>query len=290
MSALTDALLEIVQKEFHHPAPIWNEGPLSQDDFLFLNKECSKPSEFDPHNKRSSMVSKLVKGEVPAITTHCEYGQVVAICEEPKQMRDIPWSLWGRIFRIFSEKKPNKAIPFKVFFLANTNLRIFPPGRGTIGPENINGGYTYPCNRETIVIYRAEDATRVLIHELNHACCLDNPNAKIDELEAETEAWAELIYIGLLSEGDKILFNKLLRKQSAWIVKQNREVRKHIHSGNSKEFPWRYTIGKEDVWLRWGILDGNTSIVELGNSLRLTVPPSNDIKKKFGVSVASNIL
>ena len=37
-------------------------------------------------------------------------------------------------------------------------------------------------------IYKAEDATRVLIHELMHSSCADNHENGIDIVEAETEA------------------------------------------------------------------------------------------------------
>ena len=55
------------------------------------------------------------------------------------------------------------------------------------------------------------------------------------------------------------------------------------------EFPWRYTVGKEDVWRRWNILqDSNSNMVV--NSLRLTYPPDNSLKKRFHVSMDSIIL
>jgi hypothetical protein len=206
-----------------------------------------------------------------------------------EQMAELPWDLWGRILRMFSEP-PRK--PFKIFFLANKNLREFPPVGEPIKPENINGGYTYRCNPETVVIYRAEDATRVLIHELQHSCCLDKPENGVDIVEAETEAWAELIYVAILSQGKKYIFNDLLKRQSEWIRKQNAKVRKHMTNPNSQEFPWRYTIGKEDVWQRWGILskDDLTPPIKVENSLRLTYPPNNILKQRFKVIHYSDIL
>jgi hypothetical protein len=182
--------------------------------------------------------------------------------------------------------------PFKVFFLANTQLRKFPPKGTPISPENINGGYTYRCEPETILIYRAEDATRVLIHELLHACCLDRITAGIDMIEAETEAWAELIYIALLSQGKKFIFNSLLQRQSQWMRKQNERVLKYIGHHKSRQFPWRYTIGKQEIWEKWGILkmEDTKPDIHVSKSLRLTFPPNKLLKERFKVALDSTIL
>jgi hypothetical protein len=61
---------------------------------------------------------------------------------------------------------------------------------------------------------------------------------------------------------------------------------------NSKEFPWRYTLGKEEVWRRWNILDLEDSKpnIKIGSSLRLTYPPNNILKKKFNIPDESTIL
>jgi len=88
------------------------------------------------------------------------------------------------------------------------------------------------------------------------------------------------------------MFKDLLQRQSEWIIKQNRKVRKHMVKPDSMEFPWRYTIGKEEVWERWGILrrDEMKPVVLVGNSLRLTYPPSNILKQRFKVINISTIL
>jgi hypothetical protein len=146
---------------------------------------------------------------------------------------------------------------------------------------------------ETIVIYRAEDATRVLIHELQHASCLDHVEHGTDLVEAETEAWAELLYAGLLSQGKKALFHELVQKQADWMSAQNAEVKKHI---KGRQFPWRYTVGKEEVWERWGLEAQAHSVNPTPlhsvnptiHSLRLTPPPSRQIAQAFGTD--SNIL
>lgn len=289
MTMLIDTLLERVQKEFAQSEVVWEGSSVDATDLKFLEEECNKDSEFDPLNKRKRMFNEMVNGTMYTLVSKCNYGQLFAVFDSMDQIAELPWELWGRIFRLFSE--PHRK-PFKVFFLASKSLREFPPPNEPISPENINGGYTYRCDPETIVIYRAEDATRVLIHELQHSCCLDRPENGVDIIEAETEAWAELIYIGVLSQGKKYMFNDLLKRQSEWIIKQNKKVRKHMKDPKSREFPWRYTIGKEEVWERWGILkkDILQPPIKVGNSLRLTFPPNDILKTRFKVVISSTIL
>jgi hypothetical protein len=300
MSILINTLLDRVQREFSLPEVVWENTNMNQKDLKFLSDECNKDSEFDPINKRKLMFDGMMNGNLFVVVSKCQYGQVVAVFETMEQMAELPWDLWGRILRLFSEPWRK---PFKIFFLANKSLRQFPPGDEPISPENINGGYTYRCDPETIVIYRAEDATRVLIHELQHSCCLDKPENGIDIVEAETEAWAELFYIVILSQGKKYMFKDLIQRQSEWMIKQNRKVRKHMKNPDSPilvekgqpdgmEFPWRYTIGKEEVWERWGILrrDEMKPVINVGNSLRLTYPPTATLKDRFKVIRESTIL
>ena len=289
MSILVNTLLDRVQKEFSLPEVVWENTDISKKDLRFLREECNKDSEFDPINKRKLMFEEMMKGNLFVVTSKCEYGQVMAVFETMDQMAELPWDLWGRILRMFSE--PFRK-PFKIFFLANRSLRQFPSEDEPITPENINGGYTYRCDPETIVIYRAEDATRVLIHELQHSCCLDNPENGVDIIEAETEAWAELFYVAIISQGKKYIFKDLIQRQSEWMIKQNRKVRQHMMGPNTMEFPWRYTIGKEEVWERWGILrrDEMKPVINVGKSLRLTYPPNNVLKNRFKVIKESTIL
>jgi hypothetical protein len=289
MSLLIKTLMDRIQHEFTLPEVEWENGEIKPNDLKFLDEECNKTSEFDPLNKRKTMYENMLKGNTFTVVSKCEYGQVLAIFETMEQMAELPWELWGRILRMFSEPWRR---PFKIFFLANRNLREFPPENDPINPENINGGYTYRCDPETIVIYRAEDATRVLIHELQHSCCLDKAENGVDIIEAETEAWAELFYVVIISQGKKIIMKDLLKRQSEWIRKQNAKVKKHMKDPNSMEFPWRYTIGKEDVWERWGILSKEDLMppIRVVNSLRLTYPPTSVLKTRFKVIQSSTIL
>jgi hypothetical protein len=293
MSILLNSTLDLVRKEFALKAPTWSmDHMLTKSEEAYLRKECTTESEFDPHNKRNTLYQHMVDGTATMVKAVCVFGTVIAIVENKKQIEEIPWELWARILRMYTE---DGHPPFTVYLLANTHVRTFPPGKQPITPHNINGGYTYPCNRQTVMLYRAEDATRVLLHELMHSCCLDNHTLGVDRVEAATEAWAELIYVALLSQGVEREFMKLLHMQSIWMIKQDSIVKKHMptlkHNPESMEFPWRYTIGKEQIWRKWNILnDAPMASVTVGNSLRLTCPPSNALKSQFHVPAESTIL
>jgi hypothetical protein len=291
MSILLNSVLDSIRHEYIQPAPIWTVSyTIDPKDMEYLHNECTVGSEFDPKNRRKTMYNDMLSGRISTMVSTCPYGKVITILENADQVLDIPWALWGRIMRLYAEKDKASQTPFKVFFLANTHMRAFPEN-GPITPENINGGYTYPGNRETIMIYRAEDATRVLIHEMMHSCSLDNHANGVDQVEAETEAWAELVYVALLSKGVKKDFHELLRKQAEWMRKQNMKVKQHMRQPESKEFPWRYTIGKEDVWRKWNITESkDRPFLSIGNSLRLTYPPSTVLKTRFKVRNESVIL
>lgn len=277
-------VIQLIQEEWSQKEPVWKNLPLSKRDFQFLEKECNAESEFDPMWARRSMLNGMKTGHTRYEGKVCPYGQVIALYADDSQRHDLPWGLWGRILRLYSDCADAK--PFRIYFLAAPHLRLFPAHNEPITAIHINGGYTYHCNRETIMIYRAEDATRVLLHELMHSCCMDKMENGVDLVEAETEAWAELLHAAVLSEGDEAVFRREVKKQSDWMQAQNAVVRRHMKK--PMDFPWRYTIGKEEVWRRWGILQ-RASPMQVA-SLRLTPPPTASQKAQHGVGSESMIL
>jgi hypothetical protein len=290
---LLQQVSNVIKAEYDNPAPIWDPCLPTKEDLELVKKECITKSEFDPLELRLNMWNAF---EDDIATMYCfdnEYGKLVCFMEDVSQIRDLPLDLWGRILRTFYNKKKEQ-VKFRIFFLADTTLRKMNSKIEPIGPANINGGYTYRCHPDTIIIYRAEDATRVLLHELFHACCCDNPDFGVDIMEAETEAWAELLYCAWLSRGTIHILLDLIKRQSDYMNKQNKKIAKRIGKKGveNKEFPWRYTIGKQDVWERWGIFNPVelTPKIDVGRSLRLTFPPSITIKKREGIRDESTIL
>lgn len=290
MDSFITILLQKIQQEYTRPFPEWKyRRGIPPEKWKWIQKECSASSDFDTLQLRKQLLKKEKENQgANTFYASCEYGSVSLLADHGISPKDVPWELWGRIFRLFYQRKP-----FTVYFLAHTSPRRFPSlSTHAIRPENINGGYTYPCRSDTIVIYRAEDATRVLIHELQHAMCLDDHTQGVDDIEAKTEAWAELIYTALLSKGKKTEWERMWSRQVAWIKEQNTKI--HQHMRYPTDFPWRYTLGKEQIlreWRLWKPQSAHFSGETLPTtSLRLTAPPTAKQKEEQNISQTSIIL
>lgn len=287
-------LAEVVRNEYEQEAPKWFHMLPDKEDINALKSECNQHSIHDPNQIRLNAWLGLKGGRNLIAGYQCEYGKLICILEEADQIKEMPFDLWGRIMRCFKGKSKSED-PYRIFFIASSLLREMPDSKETFGPANINGGYSYPCRHDTILVYRAEDATRVLIHELFHASCSDDIDSSVDEMEAETEAWAEFFYCAFLSRGTPYILRDLVQRQSQYMSLQNKMVAEHIGNKGVKEkaFPWRYTIGKQEVWERWGIFDDDSSVgpaIKISNSMRLTLKPSKYMKIREGVSEDSIML
>ena len=118
----------------------------------------------------------------------------------------------------------------------------------------MNGGYTYPCKSDCIVIYRYEECTRVLIHELLHASCTDNFSNSVEKREAATEAWAELFLVAVLAKGNFKKAIALWKLQEQHIQDLNYTV-STFHSVQSEtDYGARYTIMRDAVFKQFNIV------------------------------------
>ena len=143
--------------------------------------------------------------------------------------------------------------PLWQIYLYSSKVNRTLPASGPIGAEHLNGGYTYPCTSDCIVIYRYEEATRVLIHELLHASCTDDNNKIIEHKEAATEAWAELFLISLLSKGNISHAYKLWKIQDHYIQDLNYTVKTFHNVLSHIDYGARYTTLREDVFKQFSI-------------------------------------
>ena len=180
----------------------------------------------------------------------CPYGKVLWIC--PKGSRLQPrLRIWGRILQWYGNQS------WRIFWFPSPSLRRMPKVGESLSPGHVNGGYTIPCHSKQIVLYRKEDAERVLLHELSHASCLDNLQESLPLREARTEFWAELWMCALFSKGSLPLAKKLWKHQAQWIVNQNAILRMIYHVRGPQDYVWRYTLGREVI----------------ANQLRIPLPP-----------------
>ncbi len=203
------------------------------------------------------------KAEIQCMS--CPYGKVLWI--RPFGSKVQPrFRIWGRILQWYGNQF------YRIFWFPSPSLRQMPlAGTERLNPGHINGGYTIPCDPRQVVIYRKEDAERVLIHELSHASCLDNMNEPIELREARTEFWAELWMVALFSKGSLPRAKQLWKAQSQWIVNQN-AILQRVHGVHShKDYVWRYTLGRHLIAHQLRIPMPYPSGTR-SRSLRLTTP------------------
>jgi hypothetical protein len=223
-----------------------------------MKQQALTDSNFDALSLRSSMWSDVEAGKAKIRCKSCENAKVIYIQtarEEP------PWSLWATIIQWLGPPKVG-GTKWRIFWFPAPTKRQYPPVGQEVGPASLNGGYSYPCDSGTIVIYRLEEATRVLVHEILHAACCDPKDASLPMKEANTETWAELLLVALLSKGSEREGKRLWGIQSQWIANQNAILRNRFGIESPEDYAWRYTLGREEVL----------------ESLKISLPEPNNLR------------
>lgn len=216
----------------------------NQEDLQLFEHEARQDSTFDPLQLRRNMWESLDTGSSMLLCKSCSNAKVLWIQPKGTQIEP-PWKEWGRIFQWLGDAPGG--VKWRVFWFPAPIPRILPRKGETVGPRHINGGYCYPCNPNVIVVYRLEEATRVLVHELLHASCTDPQGASLEIKEATTETWAELFLVALCSKGKVDSAKKLWTLQSQWISDQNADLRTKYHVNSPADYAWRYTLGREQI-------------------------------------------
>jgi hypothetical protein len=233
-------------------------------------KEATTGAQFDRLGLKQAIWNDYKEGSVQLICKRLgRLARVVMFL--PKGGREPNWELWARIFQWFGPA-PNRQ-PWRVTYFAAEKTRNFPEEGQDLGPEHVNGGYTFSCSTHGIYIYRAEEATRVLIHEMMHAACLDEKDWSIPDREAMVETWAELILIALISKGGVPAAEKLWVTQSHWISDTNWKAKHMNNTHDMTDYAWRYLGGREEMYARLGIaLPAPRARAASAKSLRFTHP------------------
>ena len=270
---LYQSLIVTMRAEQARPAPIWQKSPINPIDLQIIKKQ-SENNEFDELNLRNSLYNTFAEGKAQIYAHESEVGRIITLTDAA--VDPTPLEIWGRLIRIFG----NSNIKPQILWFANNVDRYFPSRGQPLTHAHINGGYCMPCEPNTVVIYRYEDATRVLIHELLHGFCTDerqNSTNSIEEIETKTEAWAELILaaareVGIASSRP---LPGALNAQFEWTALQNERLRREHHVRTAADYAWRYTIGKEAALYDMGFI--LPPIKKYRNvSMRLTPPIDSD--------------
>jgi len=271
MPVLLDVLVEEVGALLSQPKPTWKAYKPTEADMTQLEQNSLTNNTFDKKALKNKVWDAYKKGTYKCIGKECDYGYIVALLAPGTS---IPLDDWGLIFKWFGA--PAGGGKWKVYWFGSEVKREFPETGSPMGPEHVNGGYTTRCSAEGIFIYRLEEATRVLVHEMIHAACLDPDPAKVSVpvLEANTETWAELLLIAFRSKGVWAKAQRLWNVQKAWIQKTNRRAEKAHAVKGANDYAWRYLNGREHVFQRLGfdLGGGGAGGGGAGASSRFTTP------------------
>ena len=268
MNAWLDVMFDMAKGIWEMPEESWIDDSAKLADIEMLDSQTVGDSDIDKKNLRMEMMAKyrahqdgveLFVRELPGRTRLLMLGT-------RQQYGAIPWKFWARVFQAIGH-------PVKHFlFYASTEERRFPPAGEAVEAEHINGGYSYLCSQSMVVVYRFEEAARVLLHELLHTACFDHKK-EIELLEANTEAWTELFLCALLSRGRRNVFLGLWREQCKWAESQVIKLRLDHGVIDKTAYSWRYITGKVDVLKDHGFFlypKTHNTIHEL--NLRMTTP------------------
>ncbi len=238
-----DILLEKISQEYQLKEPNPAITPPQEADIEYIKSVLANPIGFD--------ADSLIKGSLknPLKKYSFDQNTILAYTDSIPDVKE-----WFRIMSCISSK------PVRVLFFASEVPRILPKDGKEVEPFNINGGFTNRCSTTDIVIYRKEDALRVLIHELLHGTCSD-PDLPLPQLEANTEAWAEIIYVAFKAKGDKARWNILMQEQIKYALQQSKYVQEKYGVQDDSDYGWRYITGRLEVWRALGLNLGDTSQV-----------------------------
>ena len=255
--------LDMASSIWAMPREQWIDDSVNEQDIQVLMKEAEGGSAFDKVNFRKEMIDLWKQKKVELRVRELPGRTRVVFLGTEEQFMNIKWSLWARIFQAIGHPVGY------VLFYGHPSERYFNAPGEAIGPENINGGYTSLCSQERIVIYRYEEATRVLLHELLHTACFDKEKS-VEDLEAHTEAWTEIFLCALLSKGQSTEFRKLWLQQCKWIYHQCNRLKGSVD--DRSDYAWRYIVGKRDVLKGLGFLQDCSDKIPGELNLRFTTP------------------
>jgi len=268
MPLLLDILIEEVGCLYKTPTPKWKKYTPSVHDLKELEENSVANNTFDKHSLKHKVWVEYKNGTYKCVGNECEYGIVIAILPPG---HTIPLQEWGRIFQWFG--KAASGIPWKVYWFGSPVKRLFPNPGEELGPGHVNGGYTFPCSTKGVFIYRLEEATRVLIHELLHAACLNPDSASLPVIESTVETWAEILLIAFRSKGSLKEGSRLWKLQADWIVSTNGKAAIKHGVENDTDYAWRYLNGRAAIYLELGFeLPTSADIKDSALSTRFTHP------------------
>ncbi len=274
MPLIFDTIVPEIHKRIQVKSQWIRDAP-TNDDLEAVREAGQGDSLFDPLGLRSSLFQDLKDGRAELVCRRLigPISAKVLYIIVKGQKPNISWKLWADIFHAFGPCQSGRE--WRVVFYCSSAKRMFPPVGQSPQQKHVNGGYAFPNDPSSIVIYREEEATRVLVHELLHACGSDNMSHTEAMREVLTESWAEIFLIGVLANGSIRKANIFWKIQAQWIVDQEYILRNEHRVNSPSDYSWRYTVGRREVLEKLGLqfprhsFDPRSAVME---SLRFTSP------------------
>jgi len=234
------------------PPLTWEPCEATQEELAAAEHEANAGKEFDKQGLKMGIWTAYKTGKARLVCMRLG-GLARVIMFLIEGTKEPSWELWARVFQWFGPSSDGK--PWKVTWFPAKAERQFPLLGQDLGPEHVNGGYTQICSTNGIYIYRQEEATRVFIHEMVHATCLDERGEgwTIPLKEAMVEMWAELILIAVVSRGSLFQAKRLWVKQSHWIADTNHTAQQNHNENDASDYAWRYLSGRRFMYATHGI-------------------------------------
>jgi len=266
-----DPFLEAIEDEYRKPPPQWTLVEPEQETYNYIYSVADEEDKFDTLQLKKECGSLLKSGEATVYRCVSPLGEIllVSLKKDPTMPS---WNLWWRCVRVILTKKKRA----RILLFGHPKQRTVPFNHEPIQESHVNGGATYPCNEKTIVIYRKEEMTRVILHELFHASCSDPYHEDTPHIEADTEAWAELVLCAMAAKGKKAPFIQYMNEQLIWSVNQAEFIRIHHNVNSEEDYAWRYLVGRLDVWKSLGIALPQTPYKSI-KTLRFTICEPDDV-------------
>lgn len=238
-----ELMLASVKKEYSKPHPQFSMAQPTKEDMKYIYSIVGDSAPFDELKLKQSLLEDLKNNKATTWKSYSALGEIIYIGSEERQ----PINVWWRCVRLLSKK------PIRIVIFAHPSLRLMPNHGEPVKAQHINGGYANRCDGRSIVIYRKEELTRVLIHELLHASCSDPYHTSVSKLESNTEAWAEIIQCAMATLGNESKWRACMKRQIQYSLRQSATLRDNHKVLSEDDYAWRYTTGKFDVWRGLGL-------------------------------------
>jgi len=244
-----EPFLHRIRDEYKQPSPIHMLKEPTRESYTYVYSIAEESDPFDTLGLKKECGQALRRKQATLLRSVSPLGEILLVSLEKSPMKP-QWNLWWRCVRLLCPKGK----PARILFFGHPKERKVPLEEPyTIQKEHLNGGATMPCSPSDIVVYRKEEATRVLLHELFHASCSDPYHKDTPQIEADTEAWAEMVLCGMAAKGEIQPWIRHMRQQLTWASKQAASVQTYHNVQSHNDYAWRYLVGRLAVWRRLGI-------------------------------------